>query len=47
MLDEIYTLQEFLTYTKSISYLLAAMLMISSIWLWKFLVRKESKIDKD
>jgi len=47
MFDGIHTLQEFLIYTKSVSYLLAVVLMISYIWLWKFLVTKEDQIDKE
>jgi hypothetical protein len=37
------TLQEFLAYTKGVSYLLAVILLIGSIPFWHFLTEREEK----
>ena len=38
-----HTLQEFLHYTKSISYLLAVIMLLSSIPFWSLLTEREPK----
>lgn len=41
MSGEIYSLQNFLLLTKSISYLLAVIFLVGFIWYWRFLVGKD------
>ncbi|MFH0792797.1 MAG: hypothetical protein V2A74_02060 [bacterium] len=43
MMSEIHTLQEFMSHTKSISYLIAVVFMVGFIFFWNFLTAKEDR----
>ncbi|MEE8480232.1 MAG: hypothetical protein V3T59_03215 [Desulfobacterales bacterium] len=36
-----YTLQEFLTYTKGVTYILVIVTLIVMVWFWRFLVERD------
>ncbi len=36
-----YTLQEFLTYTKGVTYILVIVSLIVMVWFWRFLVERD------
>lgn len=36
-----YTLQEFLTYTKGVTYIMVIVTLIVMVWFWRFLVERD------
>jgi hypothetical protein len=39
----VYTLFDYLTHTKSVAYIVAGALLVSSIWFWHFLTEREKE----